>query len=175
MDVNMDAPLVVRRQIEVFAPPEMVWDWLSRVDLWQDWHPEVSSSKWLGQPGLNGPFKWRLRKVIGITAKVDSWDELRELGWTGRIWSTKITQVFRIEGDFRRTVIVSEAAMEGAACRFAPVRALALGQLERTNELWLGVLKTKLESEKFKGSASGGDRTPAKAPARPFNIRTGIH
>lgn len=172
MEVNPGAPVIVRGEIEIFAPPEMIWDWLSRVDLWKDWHPEITNSRWLARPGINAQFKWRLRSVLGITARIESWEEQRELGFIGQSWSTTLRQVFRMNGDFRRTHIRAEASVEGPGYGFAPLRAVIGGQLARTNELWLGALKTKLESEKFKGqgrSTNEADELPPEFPSqRPF-------
>ncbi len=168
MDVNRNAPLVVRREIEIFAPPEMIWEWLSRVELWQDWHPEISRSHWAAGQGPNGVLKWRLRKVIGVTAQVESWHEQNEIGWVGHAWSTTVRQVFRIRGDFRKTRIVTEASVEGPGFGFPPLRAVVQSQLERTSELWLGALKTKLESEKTRVRIGGTTPPPPKTPIAPI-------
>ncbi len=172
MEVNLSAPLIVRGEIEIFAPPEMIWDWLSRVDLWKDWHPEITNSRWLARPGIDAQFKLRLRSVLGITARIESWDEQRELGFIGQTWSTTLRQVFRMNGDFRRTYILSEASVEGPAYGFAPLRAVIGGQLDRMNGLWLGALKTRLESDKFRGQVRSPDAEedpPLELPSnRPF-------
>ena len=179
MEVNRRAPLVVRKEIEIFAPPEMIWEWLSRVDLWQDWHPEISSSRWLAGRGVHGTFKWRLRKVLGVTCQMESWNELSELGWVAQVWSSTLRQVFRISGDFRRTRIVAEASIEGPGYGFAPLRSAVQTQLERTSELWLAALKTKLESEKVRTSigstaASGLPKRRGRGSAAPPSKRPRI-
>ena len=175
MDVNRSAPLFVGREIDIFAPPEMVWDWLSRVELWPDWHPDISNSRWLDAPGINAAFKWRLRKVVSITARVETWDECREFGWTGNVWSSTLRQVFWIDGDFRRTRIAAEGSLEGPGCGFSPLRAVAGGQLARTNELWLGALKTRLESEKLRGrpmdAGVPGPKLPPQLPSQRPGLR----
>ena len=150
MEVNYHAPLLVRRSLDVFAPPQMVWDWISRVELWQHWHPEIGGSKWLGPPGANGAFKLRLRKVVGIVGRVETWEEQKRIGWVADFWWTTWRQVFEIEGDFRSTTVLAEGSLQGKMYSVAAVRTLGLGQLARTNELWLGALKTQLESEKFR-------------------------
>ena len=150
MEVNYHAPLVLRRELEVFAPPQMVWDWVSRVDLWKDWHGDISQSVWTGTPGPHGEFRLRIRKVLGVAAKVESWYEPRELGWVGYSWSTTWRQVIRLDGDFRRTLVRIEGSVEGRVYDYAPVRSVVSGQLVRLNEMWLGSLKTQLESEKFR-------------------------
>ena len=152
MEVNPHSPLLVRRSLDVFAPPQMVWDWISRVELWQHWHPDIRGSRWLGTPGVNGEFRLRLRTVVAVVGRVESWEERRRIGWVAGFWGTTWRQEFEIEGDFRSTTVLVEGSLEGKMYGIAAVRALGLGQLARTNETWLGALKTQLESEKFRAS-----------------------
>jgi hypothetical protein len=163
MQVNQGAPVMVRHEIEIFAPPEKIWEWLSRVDLWEDWRQDVSGSYWLNGRGGTASFKWRLRKLFGITARVEAWDEEREFGWTGQFWISTLKQVMRIDGDFRRTRIVMESSVEGALVRPAPLRAMVRSQLNRTNEIYLGSLKTKLEAEKPRDETGQRQRSTGSA------------
>ncbi|GEM_PF-1215614 len=165
MNINHDAPVTVRRQIEVFSPPEMVWEWLSRVELWQEWHPEISGSRWLEGRGRNGLFKWRLRKVVGMTCRMESWQEMREVGFVANAWSSTVRQVFRMDGDFRRTRVTAEASVEGPGYGLGLLRSAVQSQLERTNELWLGALKTNIESERVRARV-GEVTSPAGLPKR---------
>jgi hypothetical protein len=153
--VNERAPIYVRREITVFAPPEKVWDWLSRVDLWQDWHPEIAASYWLedggygeqsrrgGQGGQHARFKWR-QGPVRVTSLIESWDVSKEIGWVGHAYSAIVRHVFRMDGDFRRTHIVSEQSIEGPPASL--MKPLMRGLAVRTSETWLAVLKTRLES-----------------------------
>jgi hypothetical protein len=163
--VNEQAPIYVRREITVFAPPEKVWDWLSRVDLWQDWHPEIAASYWIGagdygeesrrgwqggdgggrgeHGGRHARFKWR-QGPVRVTSLIESWDVSREIGWVGHAYSAVVRHVFRMDGDFRRTHIVSEHSIEGPPASL--MKPLIRGLAVRTTETWLAVLKTRLES-----------------------------
>ena len=165
MQVNDQAPIYIRREITVFAPPEKVWDWLSRVDLWQDWHPEIAASYWLDDHEEGGPqarFKWR-QGPVSVTSLIESWDVLREIGWVGRAYSVVVRHVFRLEGDFRRTHIVSEQSMEGPplSLMLPVIRGLAV----RTSETWLAALKTRLES--LHERSPGRSRPPRRPPSLP--------
>lgn len=175
MEDSRSAPLFVRREIDIFAPPEMIWDWLSRVELWPDWQPDISYARWLDAPGIDAAFKLRLCKVVGITARVKKWDECKEFGWAGNFWSSTLQQVFRLDGDFRRTRIVAEGSLEGSGYGITPLRAIAGGQLARSNEMWLGALKTRLESEKvrrFPAHSGAGRAGPApELPSRRPGLR----
>jgi hypothetical protein len=163
--VNELAPIYIRREITVFSPPERVWDWLSRVDLWQDWHPEIAASYWLEEGEEGGPrarFKWR-QGPVGVTSLIEAWDVHREIGWVGHAYSAVVRHVFRMEGDFRRTHIVSEQSIEGFPASFmGPViRGLAV----RTAETWLAALKTRLESLHERGPAKPRPPRPPSLPS----------
>jgi hypothetical protein len=170
MRVNEQAPIYIRREITIFAPPERVWDWLSRVDLWQDWHPEIAASYWLGDSDEGGPrarFKWR-QGPVRVTSLIESWDVEREIGWVGHAYSAIVRHVFRLEGDFRRTHIVSEQSIEGPPITLVGpvIRGLAV----RTSETWLAALKTRLESLHERNSARRQPpRSPPTLPSARFN------
>jgi hypothetical protein len=178
--VNEQAPIYVRREITVFAPPEKVWDWLSRVDLWQDWHPDIAASYWLdedegkrggyggyGSPGQHpapggrmARFRWR-QGPVRVTSLIEAWDVSREIGWVGHAYSAVVRHVFRMDGDFRRTHIVSEQSIEGPPASL--MKPLIRGLAVRTCETWLAVLKTRLESIH--------ERNPARPrPPRPPSL-----
>lgn len=167
MYVNPAAPIFVKREITVFAPPEKVWDWLSRVDLWGDWHPEIASAYWLSGEGPHGRFRWR-QGPVRVTSSIESWAERREIGWSGRAYSALVRHVFHLDGDFRRTHIVSEQSIEGfPASLMGPIiRRLA----ERSSETWLAALKTRLESLHDRSERSW--QRPPRPPTLPSRTTT---
>ena len=63
----------------------MVWDWISRVDLWSDWHPEIDDSKWVSDEG-QGVFSLRMRKVLSLTSRIQTQRVEREFAWESAIW-----------------------------------------------------------------------------------------
>lgn len=145
---NQNAPFTGSYKIDVFAPPEKVWDWLSRVEMWASWRQDVTSSYWVRGEGPNGTMKWRLRGVLGFTARVEAWRREREMRWEAVSYGTRVWHALRIDGDFRRTLVTLEVAGHGGLLRFYPTRALFTHHVNRSNEIWLGALKTKLEAGK---------------------------
>ena len=169
MQVNEQAPIYVRREITIFAPPERVWDWLSRVDLWQDWQPEIAAAYWLNETGDGGPqarFRWR-QGPVRITSLIETWDVRREIGWVGHAYSAVVRHAFRLEGDFRRTHIVSEQSIEGFPVSL--MRPIIRNMAVRTSETWLAALKTRLESLHER---SPGRRLPPRPPSLPSTRAT---
>ena len=157
MSINLQAPIVIRREIDIFAPPDLVWDWISRVDLWSDWHPEVSSSHWVGDPGPNGRFKWR-KSLLGVPSIVTRWREAREFAWSGTAWGITSHQVFLLDGDFKSTRIICEQSIEGFGARM--LTPLARRFAERWSEMWLGALKTRIEQAHERGARRPGQGRP---------------
>ncbi len=68
-------PVFVANEHEVAAPPEVVWKWLCRADLWPTWFRASSKVLFEGGPspelGLGSRVVWRmLGATIRVTVKV---------------------------------------------------------------------------------------------------------
>ena len=148
MQIDQRAPVIAHHEIEIFAPPDKVWDWLSRVEMWASWRQDISSAEWIDGHGHNATFKWRIRKFMSFTAQVEVWDVHRELGWRATGYGGQMVQLLRMTGDFKRTFVTSDMSFAGGLSKLRPTRSFVRGQLNRTNEIWLGSLKTKLEAGK---------------------------
>lgn len=135
-------------QIKIFAPPDKVWEWLSRVDLWTSWRQDVSSAYWVKGEGQNGKFKWRLRNLIGFTADVAVWKRERQMRWEATSYKTRVIYDLNIDGNHRGSQVTMNVTGHGGLLKFFPTRAFFSSQLNRSNEIWLGALKTKLEAGK---------------------------
>ena len=168
MSSNRFQPAAIKahHEIEVFAPPKMVWDWISRVDLWSDWHPEIDASRWVSDEDM-GVFNLRLRKVLSLTSRIETSRVEREFAWESAIWFSTTKHVFRIDGDYRRTTITCETWAEGPLARWSGLSGMFQNELNRVIETGLGVLKTRLESEKRGESSKPGPPSNRNKPRRP--------
>lgn len=151
------AAIKAHHEIEVFAPPKMVWEWISRVDLWADWHPEIDASKWVSSED-RGVFSIRLRKVLSLTCRIQTARIERAFGWEWGLWFSTTRHVFRIDGDFRRTTITCDTSAEGPLARWTGFSGMFHNEVNRIIETGLGALKTRLENEKRGESDSPGPR-----------------
>ena len=119
MEIKRHAPIVLRHEIDVFAPPEKVWMWIAQVEFWSEWHPD-----------------------IGTAYLTD--DEPNEIGWQASHLFPSHRQVFRLRGDYRQTALTSEASYEG---RIAEMMSERLREpLDQFGQTWLAALKTRNES-----------------------------
>jgi hypothetical protein len=151
--INRNAPVVVERKIEIFCPPEVIWQWIRRVDLWGDWNPEVSSSWLIDDEAVGARFKLR-KKILGVRGEIIEIASVRRWAWQGRTWGVKALQEFRLDGDFRSTELSSTMSLDGpTTLALKPViRRVAA----RWTEVYLGVLKTRIESQHERGRSNGG-------------------
>src|SRR4051812_25545500 len=55
-------PVALRTERVIDAPPERVWSWLSRADLWSDWFAGAHQVRWSGGPDLavGTTLRWRM-------------------------------------------------------------------------------------------------------------------
>lgn len=145
---NYRPVLATQYEVNIFAPPGRVWDWLSRVELWTSWRQDVSCAYWINGEGQNGTLKWRLRRTLGFTANVAVWRREREMRWEAVSYGTRVIYQLRIDGNYRGTKVTMDVSGSGGLLKFFPTRSLFSHQLNRSNEIWLGSLKTKLEAGK---------------------------
>jgi hypothetical protein len=151
--INRNAPIVVERKIEIFSPPEVIWQWIRRVDLWVDWHPEVSSSWLIDDEAVGARFKWR-KKLLGVRCEIVEIVSARRWAWRGTSWGLKAQQEFRLDGNFRSTLLSSTMILEGPTAR--ALKPLIRKAATHWTEVWLGVLKTRIESQHERGRSNKG-------------------
>ena len=158
MEINRYAPIVLRHEISVFAPPEQVWERLAQVEFWSGWHLDIGRAEWTDDEPMNrrgfsfGVKLFRFRAQLGI------YDEPRVIGWEASHLFSRHRQVFRLDGDYRQTVLTSEASYEGRMPDMMPDRLR--GPLDRFGQTWLAAIKTNIESARENGIRLPGTRRP---------------
>jgi uncharacterized protein YndB with AHSA1/START domain len=77
----------VRNQIVIPAPPERVWNWLLRAELWPDWYNNSAEVHFLSHTGPDlrnrSRFRWKTFGVR-ITSKVLEFEPNVRLAWDAR-------------------------------------------------------------------------------------------
>ncbi len=148
-----EPPVVIRREIEIFSPPEVIWEWIRRVDLWSDWNSEISSSWLVDAEKIGARFKWR-KKLLGVRGKITSSRRGREWSWSGSYRKIAVTQSFYLDGNFKSTKLSTVASFEGAPAHLLAPLLRWYGS--RWCEVFLGTLKTRLESQHERGRSGKG-------------------
>jgi hypothetical protein len=59
MGINQEAPAVGRSEIEIAAPPEVVWEVLTEIEQWPSWNPDIKSMSMQGDLAEGSVFRWK--------------------------------------------------------------------------------------------------------------------
>jgi uncharacterized protein YndB with AHSA1/START domain len=69
------APIRVERMVEIAAPPEVVWEWISDHKKWPEWFTALDSVVVLGSPeGVGGGRRVTVKKMA-LDEEFTAWDE----------------------------------------------------------------------------------------------------
>jgi hypothetical protein len=97
-------------------------------------------------------------KVFRFNARLWIYDEPLVIGWEARHMFSTHRQMFRLDGDYRETVITSEASYDGPVVAMMSKRLRA--PLDRFGQTWLAAIKTNIESARENGVRLPGARRP---------------
>jgi len=136
------ASISSRREIEVGAPPEVVWEILTDFDRWPDWNPEVKSMSYEGALAPGAMFRWKAGPGT-IVSTVEEVDRPTYIRWCGRTLSISALHEWRFEERDSGTHVETEESFSGFLVRLA--RGTLQKQLDRALEEGLGHLKREAE------------------------------
>jgi hypothetical protein len=133
----------VSAQLDMPVPPEAVWAWLLRADLWPTWCPEFKDVRIEGGgPDLEqgSRFRW---KAFGVrlTSSVEEFVPLERLCWTARSTGIDAYHAWLIERLPSGCRVVSEETQSGWVARLNNL--LRPRSLVRIHETWLERLLEK--------------------------------
>jgi len=136
------APVRSRREIDVAAPPEVVWEVLTDFDRWQEWNPEVKSMSFDGPLAPGAMFRWKAGPGT-IVSTVEEIDRPRYIRWRGRTLSIAAVHEWRFEGRDGGTHVETDESFSGMLARL--LRGSLQKQLDRALEEGLVHLKREAE------------------------------
>jgi uncharacterized protein YndB with AHSA1/START domain len=138
----------VRNDIEIAAPPEHVWAWLLRAQLWPEWYANSADIHFLSHTGPDrrdrSRFRWRTFGVR-ITSKVLEFDPCARLAWDahGIGVSAYHTWTLTRKPD-GATHVLTEETQNGWLARLS--KRLMPTRLHDRHQEWLEGLAAKAES-----------------------------
>jgi len=143
------APVRSRSEIEISAPPEVVWDVLTRFEQWPQWNPEVKSMSYDGPLAPGSEFRWKAGPGT-IVSTLERVEPPRAVSWRGRTMSIKAMHHWRLEPHDGGTGVETEESFSGLLAR------LLRGQLQKTldKSLGEGIGHLKREAERRAGAAT---------------------
>jgi len=139
---SADAPVGSRHEIEIAAPPELVWDVLTDFDRWPQWNPEVKSMSVDGPLAPGSVFRWKAGPGT-IVSTLEQVDRPRYVRWRGRTMSIAAIHEWRLEPRDGGTHVETEETFSGLLARL--LRRLLQKQLDRALVEGLEHLKREAE------------------------------
>ena len=136
------APVRSRREIDVAAAPDVVWEVLTDFDRWQEWNPDVKSMSFEGPLAPGAMFRWKAGPGT-IVSTVEEIDRPRYIRWRGRTLSIAALHEWRFEGRDGGTHVETDESFSGLLARL--LRGSLQKQLDRALEDGLEHLRREAE------------------------------
>jgi uncharacterized protein YndB with AHSA1/START domain len=139
----VDRPVRSKREVEIAAPPEVVWAVLTGFEQWPDWNPDVKSMSFEGPVAPGSEFRWKAGPGT-IVSTLEQVDPPRYIRWRGRTLSIKAIHEWRLEPSSGGTKVETDESFSGLLAR------LLRGSLQKTldRSLESGLEHLKRESER---------------------------
>ena len=139
----MDAPVSSKREIEIAALHEVVWDVLTDFEQWPEWNPDVKSMSFEGPLAPGSEFRWKAGPGT-IVSTLEEVDRPRYIRWRGRTMSIKAVHEWHFERSNGGTRVETEESFSGFQAR------LFRGSLQKTldSSTESGLEHLKRESER---------------------------
>jgi uncharacterized protein YndB with AHSA1/START domain len=138
----MDAPVKSKREVEIAASPEVVWEVLTGFEHWPDWNPDVKSMSFQGPVAPGSEFRWKAGPGT-IVSTLEEVDRPRFIKWRGRTLSIKAVHDWRFEPSNGGTRVETEESFSGFLARL--FRGSLQKTLDRSTESGLEHLKRESE------------------------------
>jgi uncharacterized protein YndB with AHSA1/START domain len=138
----VEASVRSKREVEIAAPREVVWEVLTGFEQWPQWNPEVKSMSLKGSVEPGTEFRWKAGPgtIVSTLEQVDPPGYIR---WRGRTLSIKALHEWRFEPSNDGTHVESDESFSGLLARL--FRGSLQKTLDRSTESGLEHLKRESE------------------------------
>lgn len=142
--INKEAPVKTYQEITINAPAQKVYQIMSDIDHWTDWHSDVKDTK------LNGPFEkgstfdWKSGGLT-IHSTLHTVQAGRKIGWTGKAFGAFAIHNWSFIEHNGKTTVKVEESMEGWLVFL--MRSTFQKGLENSLQIWLKNLKIRAEKK----------------------------
>jgi hypothetical protein len=142
----MAAPVKGTAEIDIAAPPQAVWDVLTRFDNWPNWNPDVKSMAFEGPLAPGSTFRWKAGPGT-ILSTLDRVEPPRYISWHGKTLTIDAYHEWWLEPRDGGTHVRTEETFSGLLAK------ILRGQLQKTldKSFQAGVECLKRESERRTG------------------------
>ena len=110
--IDPKAPVKASAELEVAAPPDVVWALLSDFARWPEWNPAVSDVQVDGPLTPGTVFRWKTGAAT-ITSTLQHVAAPTYLVWTGRTKGISAVHVYRLTPSGAGTLVATEESWSG--------------------------------------------------------------
>jgi hypothetical protein len=138
-----NAPVRSGGEIEIAAPPPVVWEVLTRLENWPNWNPDVKSMSFAGPLAPGSEFRWKAGPGM-IVSTLERVEAPRYISWRGRTLTIDAYHEWWLEPRDGGTHVRTEESFSGLLAR------LLRGTLQKTLDKSLkdGLERLKREAER---------------------------
>jgi uncharacterized protein YndB with AHSA1/START domain len=138
----------VRNEIVIAAPPDHIWPWLLRAELWPEWYANAADIHFLSHTGPDlrnrSRFRWRTFGVR-ITSKVLEFEPCTRLAWDAHGIGVEAYHAWTLtrlaDGS---THVLTEETQNGWLARLG--KRLMPNRMSAMHQAWLEALAAKAEA-----------------------------
>jgi len=138
------AAIYVSNELPISAPPERVWAWLVRAELWPSWYPNSSHVRIEQGPrpdlALHTRFRWRTFGVT-IESTVEEFVPPERIAWSARSFGVRAYHGWLIGKTAGGCHVVTEETQNGILARLAGL--LMPNRMHYHHQIWLEQLGAK--------------------------------
>jgi uncharacterized protein YndB with AHSA1/START domain len=116
VEIDRNAPVVARAELQIAADPEKVWEVLTGFEDWPSWNPDTSSVALEGGVAEGSVFRWKAGSAR-ITSTLRRVERPRLVGWTGKTTGIRAAHVWELEPADGGTLVRTEESFDGVLAR----------------------------------------------------------
>ena len=139
-----NCPIHVRNELDMAAPPERVWAWLTRVTLWPAWYVNSANIEIIegSRPDLEAGtrFRWKTFGVT-ITSTVVEYVADERIAWEAHAVGIDVYHAWVLQPSTNGCRVLTEETQYGFLARIA--KLLMPNRMYKYHQLWLEGLQDK--------------------------------
>lgn len=154
MDIDRTAPVVVRQEMLIDAPVELLWRLHTDVNRWTEWRSDVDSASLASAFAPGEVFHWRTGG-LEVESTIEAVDPLRRTAWGGPAAGITGIHVWTFTPSSEGVHVVTEESWAGEPIEADVAKAQSM--LETAISTWLHELRQATQNQ----SQSPGPGTTA--------------
>ncbi len=142
LNINLNAPILCKKNITINASSVSVWEILTGIDAWHEWQLDIKKSSLKGPVEKGSAFSWK-SGGMNINSIIHIAEPYTLFGWSGKTLGLSAVHNWKIVELNKQTEVYVEESMEGLLAKL--FKKTLNKKLEKNMERWLNFLKEYCE------------------------------